>query len=148
MERTLLALVFAAALLSTAYAHEHHPPHQGVLIVLGKEFAHLELVLDKTTGTVSAYSLDGEVENAEPLKQAQIVLKITPKNGGAAFDLALKAVENPLTGETVGNTSEFKGQSDALKDLDKFAGVITAISTKGADFKDVAFDFPEGNDHD
>lgn len=148
MRKIILTLFVIFGLVSYVLAHEHHPPHQGVLIVLGEEFAHLELVLDKTTGTLSAYSLDGEAENAVPLTQSEILFKITPKNGKPAFDLTLKAVENPLTGETVGNTSEFNGQSDALKGLDKFAGRIEAVKTKGQDFKSVNFDFPEGNDRD
>ena len=148
MKKIIFTFLAVVGLLLNAFAHEHHPPHQGVLIVLGEEFAHLELVLDNTSGTLSAYSLDGEAENAVPLVQPQIVFKITPKNGTPVFDLTLKAVENPLTGETVGNTSEFKAQTDALKSLMKFAGVITAVSTKGEDFKNVSFDFPEGNDHD
>ncbi len=147
MKKIIFTLLATIALVSNALAHEHHPPHKGILIVLGEEFAHLELVLDSTTGTLSAYSLDGEAENAIPLTHSEIVFKITPLNG-TQFDLPLKAVENPLTGETIGNTSEFKEQSDALKGVTKFAGVITAVKSKGQDFKDVVFDFPEGNDHD
>ncbi len=148
MKKVLLTLLISIGLLSNAFAHEHHPPHKGVLIVLGEEFAHLELVLDPSVGSLTAYSLDGEAENAVPLTQTEIVFRIEPKNGKTTFDLPLKAVENPLTGETVGSTSEFTAQTDALKGLDKFKGTITAVNTKGQDFKDVAFDYPEGNDHD
>lgn len=129
-----------------ALAHEHHPPHHGVLIVLGEEFAHLEFVLDNVTGTLTAYSLDGEAENAVPLTQSQIIFKIHPKNRKLDFDLPLKALENPLTGETAGNTSQFAAQSDSLKGLDKFTGTIEVVNTKGQNFKEVSFDYPEGND--
>ncbi len=148
MQKIIFTFLAVVGLISNVFAHEHHPPHQGVLIVLGEEFAHLELVLDGTGGTLSAYSLDGEAENAVPLVQPEIVFKITPKNGAPAFDLALKAVENPLTGETPGNTSEFRAQTDQLKSLTKFFGAISAVNTKGQDFKNVSFDFPEGNDRD
>ncbi len=147
MKKVVFTLLAVISLLSTALAHEHHPPHQGILIVLGEEFAHLELVFDNTTGTLTAYSLDGEAENAVPLTQTEIVFKLTPP-GGAPFDLPLRAVKNVLTGETVGNTSQFSGQSDSLKGLIKFSGTITSVTTRGQSFKDVRFAFPEGNDND
>ena len=147
MRKIILTFLAVIGLVTSAMAHEHHPPHQGVLIVLGEEFAHLELVLDSSTGTLTAYSLDGEAENAVPLTHPEIVIKVTPPNG-ATFDLPLRAVENPLTGETVGNTSEFQGQADGLRGVEKFVGSIIAVTTKGQDFKNVSFSFPKGNDHD
>lgn len=147
MKKIVFILLVAFAVVSNSYAeHEHHAPHHGTLIVLGEEFAHLELVLDGATGTLSAYSLDGEAENAIPLTQSEIIIKITPQND-EQFDLALKALENPLTGETAGNTSEFKGQSETLKGISKFAGIIRAVVTNGQKFNNVVFDFPEGNEH-
>lgn len=148
MKEMILTFLIVLGFVANVYAHEHHAPHNGILIVLGEEFAHLELVLDKETGTLSAYSLDGEAENSAPLNQQEIVFKIMLRNTTSAFDLTLKAVANPLTGETVGNTSEFKAQADALKGLSEFKGMIVDVVTKGQDFKDVSFDFPEGNDHD
>ena len=44
--------------------HEHVAPHGGALVELGEELAHLELVHDPTTGTLTAYVLDGEAEQA------------------------------------------------------------------------------------
>ena len=147
MKKFSFILLAMIGLTSAAFVHEHHPPHQGVLIVLGEEFAHLELVLDQITGTLTAYSLDGEAENAIALEQAEIELHITPP-GGAELDVSLKAVENPLTGEIVGNTSQFSGQADALKGLTKFSGVVSTVTSRGENFKKVTFGFPEGNEHD
>ncbi len=59
-----LCLIFVTAMAAVASAHgdadtdahqsghghEHAAPHGGTLIVLGDEFAHLELVLDPGTG--------------------------------------------------------------------------------------------------
>ena len=103
--------------------------------------------MDERTGDLSAYVLDEEAENSIHLTQHAIVVKIMPVNG-APFDLSLQAVENPLTGETAGNTSEFRGQADALRGAVKFAGIIAAVNMKEQDFKAVAFDFPEGNEYD
>ena len=58
-------------------AHEHHAPHGGSLQVFGKEFAHLELVLDAATGRLTAYALDGEAEGPVRLKQRLIRLRVT-----------------------------------------------------------------------
>ena len=33
--------------------HEHTAPHGGTLVVFGDEFAHIELVLDQTTGKLN-----------------------------------------------------------------------------------------------
>ncbi len=148
MFKILFALVAMVGLLSNASAHEHHPPHQGTLIVLGEEFAHLELVVDPVKGSLSAYSLDGEAENAVPLVQESITINVAPKNGAQAFDVVLKAVENPLTGEKIGSTSQFDGESVNLKGLDKFSGLIEQVTTKGEVFKGIVFEFPGGNDHD
>ena len=140
-------LLVVFGFINSTFAHEHHPPHQGVLVVLGEEFAHLELVLDSDKGVLTAYSLDGEAENAIPLDRQELVFKITPAHQ-ASFNLSLKAVENPLTGETVGHTSEFSAQSDSLKGVKNFFAVIDSVTTKGQEFKDVNFGYPEGNDHD
>ena len=148
MKKIIFVLLAVIALAANAFAHEHHAPHKGVLIVLGEEFAHLELVLDSDTGTLSAYSLDGEAENALPLVQKEILFKISPEKDAPVFELSLKAVENPLTGEVAGNTSEFSAQVDALKGVSKFTGTITEVTTKGQKFRGVSFNYPEGNDHD
>jgi hypothetical protein len=129
---------------AAAHAHEHHPPHQGTLVEFGEEFAHLELVLDAKTGTLTAFSLDSEAEKAVRLKQPEIVISVTGVKG--LESITLKAQESPLTGEKAGDTSEFSAQSDALKGVTVFDGVIKAINTRGTDFKDVKFNFPKGNE--
>ncbi len=127
-----------------AGGHEHTAPHGGTLIGLGEEFAHLELVLDESTGKITAYALDGEAEKAVPLKQETIEIEV---KGSTLFTVKLNAVENKLTGETKGNTSQFEAVEAKLKGLQKFDAVLKAISIKGKDFKTVEFKFPEGNEH-
>lgn len=147
MKKMLCVLLIMGIFIAKAFAlHEHIAPHQGALIVLGEELAHLELVLDSKTGVLTAYSLDGEAENAVPLamNEIQIIVKLENEN---MLNLFLKAVENPLTGEKLGSTSEFSIQNDMLKGVEKFSGNIVAISTKGQDFNNVDFEFPEGNEH-
>ncbi len=153
MKKILLLGTILATMLGTnlVMAHEHKPPHKGTLVVLGEEFSHLEFVLDSEKGQLTAYALDGEAENAERIPQKSIDLKITLDKGQPQqreLNLTLNAVENVLTGESVGDTSEFMAQSDDLKSRNKFFATIANVTIKGQEFKNVDFDFPEGNDHD
>jgi hypothetical protein len=122
--------------------HEHSAPHGGALIELGEEFAHLEIVLDAATGRLTAYTLDGKAEKAIRIKQSEIEIGV----GSPAATIKLGGVANALTGETADDTSEFSGQSERLKGATGFDGVIKTISIKGKEFKDVAFNFPKGNE--
>ena len=126
------------------WAHEHHPPHRGALVELGKEFAHVELLLNPATGVLTAFILDGEAENPVDVSQSFILIKTKTK--AASFTVRLKPVASPLTGETVGNTSQYQGSSAKLKGVVKFEGNIVRIKAKGMDFKDVWFLYPEGNE--
>lgn len=128
-----------------AHAHEHHAPHKGTLVVLGEEFAHVELVLDPASGKLTAYVLDGEAEKSVRVKQAEFEIVVTPAKA-EAFSVKLKAVASTLTGETVGDSSQFEGQDDKLKGLKEFDGKIAAVELKGKAFKDVGFNFPKGNE--
>lgn len=155
----LIALIFNFSLSGNVFAeteesastieheeheHEHHAPHNGTLVVFGDEFAHLELVLDSASGKLTAYALDGEAEYAVRLKQEAIEISVSVNDNNAT--LKLNAVDNPLTGEVVGDTSEFAAQSDLLKGVKNFKGAITKIDIKGTEFNNVEFRFPEGNE--
>ena len=126
--------------------HEHTAPHGGTLVVLGEEFAHVEFVLEKATGKLTGYVLDGEAEKPVRLSQGAIELKIDRLNSGHTVALHLIAVANVLTGETQGDTSHFAGQSDELIGATEFHAAIVAIAVKGQTFVDVDFEFPDGNE--
>lgn len=126
--------------------HEHHPPHGGTPVVLGEEAAHVELVLDAAGGRLQAYVLDGELENFIRIPDASLTIVATVD--GAERMLTLMPVPNGATGETAGDTSLFETQADWLKTTPKFPAKLTAITVRGTAYRDVAFAFPEGNDHD
>ncbi len=126
--------------------HEHTAPHGGTLVVLGEEFAHVEFVLEKATGKLTGYVLDGEAEKPVRLSQGAIELKIDRLNSGHTVALHLIAVANVLTGETQGDTSHFAGQSDELIGATEFHAAFVAIAVKGQTFVDVDFEFPDGNE--
>ncbi|MGE3524203.1 MAG: hypothetical protein AB7I96_15190 [Candidatus Dadabacteria bacterium] len=163
--KTLLCLILMTAITTPAWAHgdsntdghndghghEHTAPHGGTLIVLGDEFAHLELVLDPEEGTLRGYVLDGEAESPVRIEQREIEIRIAvPDPGGnvpaSELPLRLSAVYNILTGEKEGDTSEFAVRSERLKGMKQFGAVITAITIKGREFEEVEFRFPEGNE--
>ena len=113
---------------------------------MGEEFAHVELVLEKATGKLTGYVLDGEAKKPVRLSQGAIELKIDRLNSGHTVALQLIAVANVLTGETQGDTSHFAGQSDELIGATEFHAEIVSIVVKGQPFVDVDFEFPEGNE--
>jgi hypothetical protein len=125
-------------------SHEHKAPHGGTLIAFGGEFAHLEIVLDDKTGKLTGYVLDGEAEKFVQISQPQIEIEAeNPKK----FTVILNAVENALTGEKIGTTSEFATTSEDLKGLKDFDGKVKSIKIKGKEFKSEKFNFPKGNEH-
>ena len=103
-------------------------------------------MLEETRGKLTGYVLDNEAEKPVRLSQKTIELKVNRLKSGQAITLQLKAVANVLTGETEGDTSQFEGQSDALKGMTEFHAQIASIAVKGQHFTDVGFDFPEGNE--
>ena len=125
-------------------AHHHAAPNGGSLVALGDHFAHLEMLLDAETGTLTAYVLDGEAEKSIRLKQEAIEVSVMV--GPDRHLVTLGAVENVLTGETVGDSSEFRATVAALKGQERFAGQVKALSVRGQALKDVAFLYPEGNE--
>ncbi len=126
------------------HKHEHTAPRGGALVGLGEEFAHLEIVLDEKTGKITAYVLDGEVEKSIQIAQETIEIEIEkPKK----VSLELAAVENALTGEKKGATSEFSTESDELKELKDFDAIIKSVKVKGKEFTEEKFNFPKGNEH-
>ena len=126
--------------------HEHTAPHGGTLVVFGDEFAHIEFVLDQTTGKLTGYVLDGEAEKPVRLSQNTIELKIHQEDIQSEFMLQLSGIANVLTGETEGDTSQFAAQSDALQGVSEFHAEIVSIDIKGQMFTHIDFTFPEGNE--
>jgi len=117
--------------------HAHQAPHGGTLLELGDHAGNLELLRDTKNGTLSVYLLDGHAENF--VRIAVGTLEAVAFTGGQKRTLTLKAVANPATGETVGNTSLFVGQADWLKSGGELNGEIGALEIRGTKFGPVAF---------
>jgi hypothetical protein len=67
---------------------------------------------------------------------------------GTRHALLFRAIANPATGETVGNTSQFEAQADWLQTHANFDATLTSLEIKGTNFAGVGFNFPKGNDKD
>ncbi len=126
------------------HGHVHVAPHGGALVVLGDDFAHVEFVLEPATGTLTAYVLDGHADRSLRLATAGLELQLLASDEGPVR-LSLAGRESALTGEVLGDTSEFVGRHAALVGAERFEGVLQSITVKGQPFNTVRFRYPEGN---
>ena len=144
----LLVAVFGLVLLCSEGARAQHvftAPHGGTLLAIGTEFAHVELVHDPATGDLVAYVLDGEAKLGVRLAQETIDVDLLGDSGPGS--VVLRAVANPLTGEQVGDSSEFRGRSERLRGRTSFDGVIRRLGLKGKTVEGLAFNVPLGANH-
>ena len=116
--------------------HVHHAPHGGTLVELGEHAYNVELVRDSAAGKLTAYVLDGHAENF--VRIAATSFELIAITGGEKKPLTMRAVANPATGETVGDTSQFEAQADWLKNVAEFPGSITSLEIRGSKFNNVA----------
>jgi hypothetical protein len=152
------AFLFAFALLISAGAcskhqddgathsghhHEHVAPHGGTAVVLGDEAYHLELVREPASGTLTAYVLDGHMEDFIRIEATSF--EVTATVNGVSHLLQFRAVANSATGETVGSTSQFEAQAEWLKSTAAFDGVLKSLTIRGTAVTNVSFNFPRGN---
>lgn len=115
-------------------------PHGGTLVALGTA-GHLEFVLDPSSGLLTAYVLDAAGRAVTRIPAKSITVEVTPA-GGTATTVSLASTANGLTGDTVGNSSQFGGTAPALKGATAFTGVIKDAVVGGQTFKDVTFGYP------
>ena len=103
----------------------HEPRYGGDLVPLDGHSAHLEFVLDDAAGKLTMYVWDGHVSKSVRIKAKEVA--ITADLDDEEVALKLSAVANPLTGETVGDTSKFELTSERLRGSDGISGVLARI---------------------
>jgi hypothetical protein len=146
MNNVLLASLVAGLVAMAARAHEHTAPHNGNLVEIGEEFAHLELVIDPLAGKLIVYVLDGEAEKPVRIKTKFLELTLTEVNGEKMEErLEVKPVSSSLSGEKEGDTSEFAVTSQKLKSAKTFKGKIKEMRIKGKDLKEVTVEYEQGS---
>jgi hypothetical protein len=116
--------------------HAHTAPHGGVLIEVGEHAYNLELLRDSAAGKLTVWVLDGHAENFVRIKSP--ALEATVTSGSEKKSLSLKAVANPATGETVGDTSQFEAQADWLKGSLPLEVAFAPVDIKGRRFDGLA----------
>jgi predicted small lipoprotein YifL len=121
-------------------AHDHQAPHGGLLVEIGEEFAQIELVRDRDSGTLTGYVFDGEAENATRIAQPTLDLVFDAPAALAGKTISLAARRDILTGETVGDTSEFSAVDDAFRGTAPLKGHVAHILVKGGVFENLAFE--------
>lgn len=122
--------------------HRHQSVHGGVAVELGNHQFHLDFLHDPANGTLSAWVMDAHAENfvRVPLKSFAIHIATADQTN----TLTLSAVAQASTGETVGDTSQFRGEAPWLKGLTQFSAQIDAIEIRGQRFANLAFRYPAG----
>ncbi|MDE0297903.1 MAG: hypothetical protein OXN17_04675 [Candidatus Poribacteria bacterium] len=106
--------------LETQAHHEHTTPHGGTMVVLGEEFAHVEFVLEKGTGKLSAFGLDGEAEKPIRLTEKAIGFNINQLYSEQEFTLQLKTAANVLTERPKATHLNLKDNRTNLPELPNF----------------------------
>ncbi len=125
--------------------HDHDAPHGGALVVVGDEAAHVEFVLDKETGKLTAYVLDDHAHEAVAVKHAELKIAVTIEKEGVEFPEA-KEVTLTAVDAKDGAASEFVATIEELKGAEHFEAALDSISVGGKEYKGVTFKFPEGNE--
>jgi len=123
--------------------HGHEAPHGGVLNVIGKELAHVEILIEGDT--LEAWFLGGGQDTGRSvrIKAGEIPLKVSFPGKGE-MKLVLRASPLKLAGEKAGNCSHFTANANWLKDVKEFEArgevVIKGIREK------LIIRYPEGYD--
>lgn len=145
--------------------HHHHShgekgPHGGALVAIGDDAAHLEVVLDAETGKVTVYVLDAAAKEAVAIQAEKLELALTiehdhdhadgdqKKPAGDELPESATLVMTAVEPAGDGSASVYAGESEALKGADEFDAVLTTITVAGKDYKNVKFNYPDGNEHD
>ena len=121
-------------------AHNHPAPHGGQLVELGKHGSgfNLELVLHEQ-GFLQIYVLDAHVQNFVRISANSIDIEITDQNGTARI-ITCEPIEDPITGETVGNTSLFTS-TERINEILPLQGVINKIDIMEFSYENVEINF-------
>jgi hypothetical protein len=115
--------------------HTHVAPHGGALAELGDHYAQLEGVVDPESGRITLYVFDGEAERPYRVAQRTVVAEVI--TDGEPFVVHLQAVASALTGERVGDTSEFRGTAPELAGATTASIRVETITVRGQTFDNV-----------
>ena len=116
--------------------HGHDAVNAGaVMVELGDHFAQLEVDVDGDAGALTLWFLD----HGESIRLAQESLDVEVTVGDETFVVACAAQASGLTGETVGDSSEFTGTDTRLQGADDVRGMLKSADVKGATIEGAEF---------
>ena len=120
--------------------HVHTAPHGGQLVEIGKHGSgyNLELVLHED-GFLKIYVLDSCAENFLRIPASSIDIEVTDENNNSKI-IVCEPIEDPITGETIGNTSVFTS-TVRISDNLPLKGIIRKLDILEFSFEDVEINF-------
>lgn len=129
--RGISAPVHPAQTQKNSKSSTHKPPHGGVLIRLGEEVAHLEIIHDASAGMMFVFVLDSEAKKAAVVSEKKLQL--------VWGDNKLDLVEDPdpLDQKFGRPTSRFAQKDDRLKSHAVLGGQIAKVTVNGISFTNV-----------
>ena len=89
------------------HAHPTEGPHHGVLIELGNEEYHAELVHDDQAGSVTIYVLDDHAKEPVTISASEVTINLTHDGKGSQYKL-------PAVETSEGKASQFASSDPAL----------------------------------
>ena len=116
--------------------HVHEPLLGGQLMALGEHGSgyNLELLID-AKNHFSVYILDAHAENFVRTDQESLQVNLSDEN---KTSLALDAVADSATGETVGNTSHFQSKG-TVENFLPLKGIIEMIKIGSKQYSKIEF---------
>lgn len=112
------------------HAHPEHGPHAGMLIELGEEEYHGELVHDEKAGTVTVYLLDGAGKNSVGIEAAEVTINVKQGEKASQFKLAASRESTDPEGKSSKFVSSEKALGEALDDEKAEAHLVVSIGGK------------------
>ncbi|MBI2805528.1 MAG: hypothetical protein HYX68_11175 [Planctomycetes bacterium] len=101
--------------------HHEIGPRGGPVAEWGDEKYHVEIIVDHSKKTATAYILGGDIKKASPIAAASI--KVTFTSLKPALQVVLKA--DPDKGDPKGSSSRFVGMHDKLGQKFKLKGSVS-----------------------
>lgn len=120
--------------------HGHQPKNGGQLVEVGRHQYNLEILPETAAGRLTVWILDAHAENYVRVTNA--VLPLTVTVGGSDRAVELRAVANPASGETVGDTAQFQADAPWLAEHPTFAGRLDSFTLRGTTFTNLVFRHP------
>jgi hypothetical protein len=117
----------------------HQPQHVGEFLVAAKDHvANVGILPNFADGEMRVYLYDGCVEEYVRTDQVEIPITVNLPDGPRKF-IAMAQANEALTGETIGDTSEFLVKDDALKGVEHVTGMIQEVNFLGARYTNLEF---------